>query len=832
MLYLVNGICSRSRFEWLWICVLLVGVLVSRVSVGDDVRKPRVLIGDYDIELVAQDPQIVTPVGITFDQSGRLLVIESHTHHRPDDYDGPAGDRILAFTLREAGESGATVESVSTFYEGTTHTMSLATAADGSIFVATRREIVQLRDTTDDGRADQRTPLVTLKTEGNYPHNGLSGLVFGPDGYLYFGMGENLGFPFELIGTDDRSHSGHGDGGSVYRCRPDGTHLERYATGFWNPFGNCFDDHGRLFSVDNDPDASPPCRLIHVVPTADYGYQFRYGRSGRHPLQTWTGDLPGTLGAVAGTGEAPCEMIAHNGQLWVASWGDHRIETFDLYPSGATVSASRKIVVQGDNDFRPVGMKLGPDGNIYVSDWVDRSYPVHGRGRIWRLRSTNQNLKIGSFPPLSDSEKKARQLRSGAHLSDLDHEDAFIRQAATTGIMAKDVHLRSDWSRLASARQRIGFLHAKRWKDSSQIEPYLARALADQDTSVRLYALRAIADQRLTAFRSDVEKFMEGAEDATTLASAAATLAWLDDGEASKNTKPVRDRVASIMLDVRRPKFVRLAAMKYLSVDDKAFTDEWLLRTAVGSEPSMATEAVQILGLKAGQSDAVLLAIAGDSSLAANLRAGAVAAVGDVKSAAALTALRASNAPQSVQVEVDRTIKRLIPSDSDPADSRLPEPSDIEAWANLIGSQPGNVAAGRRVFFRAVGTSCVRCHSYGGRGSSVGPDLTNIHARATLPFLLESILTPEREVAPQYTPVAVTTDSGMTHIGLPVEGPAESGIETFVGADGIEVKIPSDSIESRRHMKSTIMPTGFEGLLSVDELRDLIAFLRDPGTVH
>ncbi|HVL14805.1 MAG TPA: hypothetical protein VM529_19695, partial [Gemmata sp.] len=83
------------------------------------------------------------------------------------------------------------------------------------------------------------------------------------------------------------------------------------ATGFWNPFGSGRDIFGRLFVVDNDPDASPPCRLLHVVEGGDYGFQFRYGRAGRHPFQAWNGELPGMLPMVAGTGESPCEVISY-----------------------------------------------------------------------------------------------------------------------------------------------------------------------------------------------------------------------------------------------------------------------------------------------------------------------------------------------------------------------------------------------------------------------------------------------------------------------------------------------------------------------------------------
>ena len=240
------------------------------------------------------------------------------------------------------------------------------------------------------------TPIVRLDTKGDYPHNGLSGFAFDYAGKVYFGLGENLGADYRLIGHDGTTFSGGGEGGNIYRCQPDGTQLERVATGFWNPFHVAFDVFGRLFAVDNDPDSRPPCRLLHIVDGGDYGYRFRNGRKGLHPFTAWNGELPGTLGMVAGTGEAPSGVIAYEsdnlpedyrGTLLVTSWGDHRIEQYRLEPHGASFRSVMKPVVVGGDDFRPVGIAAAPDGSLYISDWVDKSYDLHGKGRIWRLRN-------------------------------------------------------------------------------------------------------------------------------------------------------------------------------------------------------------------------------------------------------------------------------------------------------------------------------------------------------------------------------------------------------------------------------------------------------------
>ena len=325
---------------------------------------------------------------------------------------GQPADRIRVFEDRNGDGKP---ECTGTFFEGTQKTMNVAVARDGSIFVATRSALYRLEDRDGDGRADGTnggtlpTPIVRLDTKGDYPHNGLSGFAFDHVGKVYFGLGENLGAEYRLIGHDGTTFSGGAEGGNIYSCQPDGTQLERIATGFWNPFHLAFDIFGRLFAVDNDPDSRPPCRLLHIVDGGDYGYRFRNGRKGLHPFTAWNGELPGTLGMVAGTGEAPSGVIAYEafdlptdyrGTLLVTSWGDHRIEQYRIAAQGASFRSAMKPVVTGGDDFRPVGIAQAPDGSLYISDWVDKSYDLHGKGRIWRLRNAHPRTVLGGAEDL------------------------------------------------------------------------------------------------------------------------------------------------------------------------------------------------------------------------------------------------------------------------------------------------------------------------------------------------------------------------------------------------------------------------------------------------
>ena len=382
-------------------------ILLAASAGRTEVEIPTAVDNRLAIELFAAEPDLVTPTGIAVDARGRVLVIESHTHFRPEGYTGPAADRIRMF---EDTDGDGKADRITTFFEGSEFTMNVACHHDGSIYVATRNEIFRLRDTDDDGDADERTSIAKLKTAGNYPHNGLSGFAFDLWGEVYFGLGENLGESYKLIGSDGTTLSGGGEGGNIYRCTPDGGGVVRVATGFWNPFHLCFDAFGRLFAVDNDADSRPPCRLLHIVQDGDYGYRFRNGRKGLHPFTAWNGELPGTLPMVAGTGEAPSGIIAYEsdnlpddyrGDLLCTSWGDHRIERYRLIEHGASFRSTLEPVISGGENFRPVGIALAPDGTLYVSDWVDKSYQLHGKGRIWRIRSARRK---GEYPHSEDPQ--------------------------------------------------------------------------------------------------------------------------------------------------------------------------------------------------------------------------------------------------------------------------------------------------------------------------------------------------------------------------------------------------------------------------------------------
>jgi putative membrane-bound dehydrogenase-like protein len=480
------------------------------------------------VERFAAAPDIVHPVGIVCDVKGRLLVIESHTHFPPKDYAGPKHDRIR---MVEDTDGDGKADRFTTYYDGLQRTMDIAAHPDGSIFVATRNEVVRLRDTRNDGKADEVTRIVFLDTKGDYPHNGISGLVFDLNGDLLFGLGENLGADYRLIGSDGATLTGGGEGGSIFRCTADGKILRRMATGFWNPFGICVDIYGRVFAVDNDPDSTPPCRLLHIVEGGDYGYQYRYGRSGRHLFQAWNGQLPGTLVMMSGTGEGPCEIISYEsdglpreylGNLLVASWADHRIERYVPKERGASYTAERQSFLQGGKEFRPVGIAVAPDGSLFVSDWVRVDYQLHNQGAIWRIKprtaekqSRPNDPKQALFSLVRERREVAartlaRQGETGRSFlrEQLTHTEPRVRATALAALLTVN-EPQLDLQTIAE-RDSVPALRAMAVKAIVARSGDATRFLNDQHPSaVRVEAVASLRDRpRLLALLQDADPFL------------------------------------------------------------------------------------------------------------------------------------------------------------------------------------------------------------------------------------------------------------------------------------------------------------------------------------
>ena len=801
------------------------------VTSNTHAAEPKVLDDLYELKLFASEPDIVTPVGATFDSKGRLLVVEVHTHFPPKDYAGPKHDRIR---LVDDTDGDGKADRFRTFYEGTSKTMSLLTGQDGWIYVATRMKVFRIRDTDGDDKADEEQKIAWLETEGDYPHNGLCGLSFDKKGQLLFGLGENLGKDYVLVSAGGKKLSGGGEGGNIYRCTADGKKLEKLATGFWNPFGICVDPENRIFCVGNDPDSMPPCRLMHVVKGGDYGYQFRYGRSGKHPLQAWDGELPGTLPMVAGTGEAPCAVLPYRGQLWVTSWGDYRIERYTLEPRGVSFGAKLDVAVQGDENFRPVDFAVAPDGSIFFTDWVDRSYPVHGKGRIWKLALKTGAPQAPPFPPMSDAEKLAAILKvpgSRRQIDALGDADPFIRNAAIEGLSRSGLIGKYEQDDLTTSDVRVAWIEATRRSGAlgNVRQSALSAGLNDPSPRVRLYTLRWIADEKLIDFLPRVKELAKDKNTTPALFTAAvATVEWLDGGKVANLKKSHRGHYfASVIKEGGYPDSIMTMALRSLPPNHESLTPARLLKLTSSKNRGVSRAAVRTLALDGRPARlGVLAKIAQDVSLDTQLRADAMLGLRDSEKHKTLLQRLGIDDFSTVnplsQTAFLISTKGSFPIWNPPIANS--ESGYADAWLKQMDEdkRKPDIDHGWRLFFSYA--QCSKCHTLNGRGGTTGPDLTHIASRMNRKRLADSILNPSREIAPRYVPWVVELKSGKTFSGIGLN--REGNNEVFAASDGKITRVPTSDIEARHPSRVSVMPIGIvESKIGPSGLRDLLGLL-------
>ena len=751
--------------------------------------------------LLAEHPALVTPTGIDVDEKGRIWLAACHTHFRPEGYEGPLHDEILVF---DADGKNRRV-----FYNKTDATMHVEVGPDGWIYLAERDRVLRVKDSDGDGVGDTEENLATLDTVADYPHNGLSGMAWHPDGGLVFSLGENFGKDWTLTGTDGAKVSGRGEGG-VFRCTADGKGLRRIARGFWNPFGLMVRADGEIFAAENDPGSRPPCRLLHVVEGADYGFQWVYGSAPVHPFVAWNGELRGTLGMVHSSGEGPCAVVELGGGVLIPSWSDHSIDYFPLTRKGAGYTSERIPLVKGSDFFRPVCMAQGPDGAFYLTDWVFSSYPIHGRGRLWKLEIEKQPW-IAEKQPETPEAALAKKLREGRETPEVAElltlargSDKYLADAALTALSRSKLSIEAVKS--LSPQDRVWAFVAMRRTDLSDAK-WVRAFFDDPDAEMRFECLRWIADAVLKEFEPQVEAMLSDSNlDFRLFEAVLATWNTLrgDPGAGVTNPEVLVERIT----DPKTPARLKGYALRLAPPTHKALTLELLRGLLVQDDEVLKLEVVRTLVARREQAD--LIDLADDASSAPRLRVEAILGIDDQ---AVLQKLAQSD-NATIRDEAQRALPRSLPINR-------PAFDDTAAWLKLLEGQ-GDAETGRRIFFNSKAALCSNCHRHSGRGNVVGPDLTLIAQQGDRAAILRSILEPHREVAPQFYPSVVELKDGTTFTGILLRS---SSTDVFRDLTGKEKSFPEADILKRTELRTSLMPPGLVMSLTDAELRDLLTFL-------
>jgi quinoprotein glucose dehydrogenase len=274
----------------------------------------------------------------------------------------------------------------------------------------------------------------------------LHGLRFGPDGKLYFSIGDRGAHVINKEGKLIENR----ETGAVYRCDPDGANLEIYATGLRNPQELVFDAFGNLWTGDNNSDGGDPARWVYVVEGGDsgwrVGYQFITQPNSRGPwlaermcYPQFDGQAAFLLPPLANIGNGPSGLAFHPGSTLNDHYQDHfflcdfrggtgsGIHSFAVKPRGAGFEVTDRAEFLWD--MLVTDCEFGYDGCLYVSDWVN-GWNQTGKGRIYRVfdPDTRTNSLVNQVKILMAA---GFVQRSNLELSSaLDFPDQRIRQEA------------------------------------------------------------------------------------------------------------------------------------------------------------------------------------------------------------------------------------------------------------------------------------------------------------------------------------------------------------------------------------------------------------------
>ena len=442
---------------------------------------PDFVVGEnLEITLWAESPMLHKPVQMNFDEKGRLWIATSELY--PQIQPGQdANDKII---ILEDSTGAGRADKSTVFADGLLIPTGIE-VGDGGAYVAQSTDLIHFRDTDGDGRADERQSVLTgFGTEDT--HHNLHTLRWGVDGRLYMNQSvytrTNVETPTGVVRLK---------AGGMFRFDPRNHRMEIAYRGWVNPWGHAFDNYGDSFVTDGAGYQG----ISWAFPRATYR---TLAPARREAKSISLGQYPKFCGAEVI--RSPLFPTDWQGDIVTADFRAHRLVRFKYSESGAGfVTQEMPDFVRATADsFRPIDLRMGPDGALYVADWsnpiiqhgeVDFRDPRRDKthGRIWRIapkgskafpRRDLGRLSVPELLNLLTSTSGYEQLQATRLLKD---------RGAEAVLPALD-----RWA----ARQQtdIDRLHALRiYQVFDRVPPALIKTLTNSaDSRVRGAAVRAL----------------------------------------------------------------------------------------------------------------------------------------------------------------------------------------------------------------------------------------------------------------------------------------------------------------------------------------------------
>ena len=392
----------------------------------------------FEVQLIAEEPDVINPVAMAMDEQGRLYVTESHTY-RWGEQKSPMSPATNPVVLLEFDDEGRARRKTIVDQGFKDPIMGIA-VREGRIWMAELNKLY-VADLQPDGTAGERR-IIMHDVDTPWNPFGMFQLSFGPDGWMYMIVGNHQ---IEMIGSDGMTAKTRGSTGAMFRFREDGTGLQMLSQGMRAPFSFDFDPYGHLWMLSNGE--GNPNRLIMNLPTVDYHFQTRHG-----PWSWLAGDDEWSPPVTEMERGANTQVVCYLdkafpeeywGSLFVANWGAHGYPSvnhkIDLYvPDERGVIESVSVFLNStDPMFRPTQLWPAPDGNLYILDWYGKDDENDMTGRIYKVVYTGDSPKADivkrTFDVGADLSADGVKALLGLQSNDRYQRDAALRWIELNG---------------------------------------------------------------------------------------------------------------------------------------------------------------------------------------------------------------------------------------------------------------------------------------------------------------------------------------------------------------------------------------------------------------
>ncbi len=441
---------------------------------------------------------------------------------------------------------------------------------DGTVYFAMIPGVYSLKDLDGDGKAEEVKTLIDgFGVRVSFSGHDMNGFAFGPDGKLYWSIGDRGYHVYQDGKTFSRP-----DSGAVFRSNPDGSEFEEYYVNLRNPKEIVFDDFGNLFTVDNDYDQGDRERIVYLVEHGDTGW-----RMGHQTLVSFGGVAWDHLGSkpsrkedqidawmneglwntrhdnqpafinppIAYSVNGPCGFAYNPGVTSLPSKFDNNffvvgyvanaercvIENFSLKPEGAEFKlGTQEVFLKG---IALTDIDWGYDGKLYISDYGG-GWTKSDKGNIFTMAGDRKDnadaihkvkeLFAKGFPNI-DSQKLATLL---------DHADQRVRNRAQYALAERgNESLLIFQQALASGQPLLRRIHGL-WgigqlaQKDPKVLSSLKGLLQDSELEVRANTARVLGNHanHSQAYRSEL---IAALDDSATRVASLAAIALANAGE-------------------------------------------------------------------------------------------------------------------------------------------------------------------------------------------------------------------------------------------------------------------------------------------------------------